>query len=165
MQWRPRSGAFFLASIWIPAIIFTMCGGFMEARLKVTTGSLGSFDCLGFEEKRELRRAYEAAHGAYNLCVLRPGYETAGVDECPEYKGLFKEWPRQLKYLQDIERRLPCAGICGGNEMRLFHEAGVPARACGPLCIRCWRTCIIRLWRKVWRSEWAVPSCSKAAKA
>lgn len=130
--WRPRSGFFFLATLWLPAIAYTVIGGFMRERTGIVKGALDSYDCLGFDEKRNLRRAYEAAQGAYNLCALRPGYETASVSDCPEYKNLEKSWKRQLDYLAATEYRLPCAGICGGSESRLWFEAGIPTQACGP---------------------------------
>mmetsp|Transcript_7074 Transcript_7074/g.15229 ORF Transcript_7074/g.15229 Transcript_7074/m.15229 type:complete len:245 (-) Transcript_7074:144-878(-) len=126
---RPKRGTFFLGSVWIPAVILAWVGGTIRERTGIASASLVNRDCNAFPEKRALHRAHEVAEDVYKTCVAE-GLMPNSIMDCPDYPTLEEDSRSQMDYLQGLEKRFPCAGICRPG-MRLWSGAGSEAPACG----------------------------------
>mmetsp|Transcript_40343 Transcript_40343/g.128204 ORF Transcript_40343/g.128204 Transcript_40343/m.128204 type:complete len:252 (-) Transcript_40343:2-757(-) len=119
-----------MTSVWVPALIFALIGGVHSFYAREAIAALESRDCYSFPEKRELQRGYEVAVELYLACTERPGLQLATVADCPRYPVLSDGWKRQFGYLQALEERFPCAGICMRGR-RIWQGSGEIAPACG----------------------------------
>jgi hypothetical protein len=145
--WHCRlSGAFYLGTVWCPAIVLICVTGAYREKLTIAQASLASSDCYGFEMKGDLQRAYDAAKDLKATCEpAYPGMSKAhSVVDCEGYGDLWGDFAVELDFLQEVEGRSPCAGICTGGQRLwdgpndyVFREttqvgvsAGAPA--CGP---------------------------------
>jgi len=120
-----------LTSVWIPVLIFALAGSRARMHGIVAMNALESRDCYAFPEKRKLHRAYLVASELRQSCVTRPGLSAASIEECPGYESAASAWARQFRYLQSLESRFPCSGVCSYGE-RLWFEPGTMAPSCGP---------------------------------
>mmetsp|Transcript_46583 Transcript_46583/g.123025 ORF Transcript_46583/g.123025 Transcript_46583/m.123025 type:complete len:264 (+) Transcript_46583:127-918(+) len=132
-----KSRAVVLAAIWVPAAILALIGGLYRARAEITAASLESRDCFAFQDKRQLQRAYQVADELWEACVNQVVLPASAdsppksVRDCPAYPGAMAEWGVQFQYLEGLESRFQCAGICHRGK-RLWNEAGQIAPSCGP---------------------------------
>lgn len=123
---RPASW-WFLASVWMPAALFVLVGGFARMQVYTVMASLDNQDCGSFAEKRDLARAHDAALLVYDQCSADPDFTY--IERCPGFDDLWRVWGHELSYLKAMERTLPCAGFCFESR-RLWYSPGSPAPAC-----------------------------------
>jgi|Transcript_45465 hypothetical protein len=126
-----------LATIWVPAALLALVGGIYRLRAEITAASLESRDCFAFKDKRELQRAYQVADELWESCVnqvILPASVDATptkITDCPAYPSAVATYGKQFAYLESLESRYQCAGICHRGK-RLWDEAGTIAPSCGP---------------------------------
>jgi len=123
---RPASW-WFLASVWIPAALFVLIGGFARTQVHLVMAALDNQDCANFAEKRELQRAHDAALSLYDQCSADADFTY--IEMCPGFEDLRRDWPREMSYLKAMEGTLPCAGFCSESR-RLWYSPGSSAPAC-----------------------------------
>mmetsp|Transcript_29788 Transcript_29788/g.47982 ORF Transcript_29788/g.47982 Transcript_29788/m.47982 type:complete len:270 (+) Transcript_29788:49-858(+) len=116
----------FLMSVWIPAFVFVAVAWHYRDGTFAVMEALQNHDCMAFAEKRPLEKAHEEAATFYRNCSDQSVFTIA---ECPRYEEVFKMAPTEMTYLQDLEKRFPCAGFCN-SARRLWEHAGHPAPAC-----------------------------------
>jgi len=130
---RPKKAPFYIFSVLIPAVAFSMVAGYMRVRADIAHNALMQRDCFVLKEQQTLHRAYMAALDFYNPCAVQyqlQGMTTPSIEQCPRYDVFAKEFPREMAYLENMESRFPCAGVCR-NGRRIFEQPGNPAPACG----------------------------------
>lgn len=117
---------FFLLSVWLPAAIFALIGGFMRSKTFVVMSALNSRDCYSFAGKRELERIYEQTLDVLDIC------DSQGVDreDCKEYHDWNNKNGYDVGYLRALELRFPCAGFCHDAERIWGDNRGTEAPAC-----------------------------------
>lgn len=121
---------FFMASLWVPFVFFAFIGGMQRADISNVVDALRSTDCNSFEEKRQLNLAYQDALAVYNNCGLYTKIGVVSIEECMQYNDVKDTWARQFQYLQALEQRFPCAGVCTPGNIRLWEGAGIAAPEC-----------------------------------
>jgi hypothetical protein len=116
----------FLMSLWSPALIFVAVAWHYRAGTFMVKEALLSSDCDAFAEKRPLEQAHDRASALYdNYC----DHSVFSITTCQHYEQTFNTAPKEMAYLQDLEKRFQCAGFCH-SARRLWEEAGMPAPAC-----------------------------------
>jgi hypothetical protein len=126
---RPLNPFFYLGTMLIPAILFAYIGLEIHSHAGVAGEALINRDCFHYPQKLGLQRAYMSALEFYMPCKVQfPGHTS--VAHCPGYDQLLRTFPKEMPYLQGLEWRFPCAGICR-NADRLWSNAGAPAPTCG----------------------------------
>jgi len=131
---------FLLTSVWAPAAVFAFVAIMYRQRINYAIQTLPGPECYDTPEKKGLDMAYNAANELYSHCQGADAHplgkgvvdQVASVKECTRYQEIEREYGRELRYLETLEQRLPCAGICYGHR-RLFVHPGVQAPACGPI--------------------------------
>lgn len=149
LRLKPASW-WFLASVWLPAALFVLVGGFARTQVHTVMASLDNQDCGSFAEKRDLQRAHAAANLLYSECSIDPAFTQ--IEMCPGFDDLLRDWPRELSYLKSMERMLPCSGFCSQSR-RLWYSPGTPAPACS-LYVAQWLygayvQCMVVMWYNV----------------
>eukprot|EP00413_Alexandrium_margalefii_P003386 CAMPEP_0204512654 /NCGR_PEP_ID=MMETSP0661-20131031/1071_1 /ASSEMBLY_ACC=CAM_ASM_000606 /TAXON_ID=109239 /ORGANISM="Alexandrium margalefi, Strain AMGDE01CS-322" /LENGTH=252 /DNA_ID=CAMNT_0051517779 /DNA_START=55 /DNA_END=813 /DNA_ORIENTATION=+ len=129
------SSGIVMATLWVPMAVYACISLRHLLEASAAIEALEDMDCYAFEGKRHLQRAYEVAEELYTSCTERPGMELAPVRECPGYSALADAWEREFLYLQALEVRFPCAGICRHGR-RLWEGAGRLAPACGRFAVQ-----------------------------
>eukprot|EP00929_Paragymnodinium_shiwhaense_P036261 TRINITY_DN19452_c0_g1_i1.p2 TRINITY_DN19452_c0_g1~~TRINITY_DN19452_c0_g1_i1.p2 ORF type:complete len:249 (-),score=48.85 TRINITY_DN19452_c0_g1_i1:38-784(-) len=130
---RPKKWPFYLFSVLIPAVVFACVAGVIRVRSDTAHNALMQRDCFVMKEQMTLHRAYMAAMDFYIPCATQwqlQGYSTPTINQCAHYEVFAKDYPQEMHYLQNMEMRFPCAGICR-NGRRIFDKPGNPAPACG----------------------------------
>lgn len=117
-SWQP-TGAL-LVSALLPCAAFLAVGVHYSSQTAVAIGSLQSRDCFGFDEKRDLQRAYQVALDLYSNCAAARA-DGVSVAECPGYMAASEQWGRQFLYLQTLETQFQCGGICHRGR-RLWNQ-------------------------------------------
>lgn len=134
-----RSTRLILPSVWLPcALILLSCSAYQWNTEHAET-ALFNRDCYAFETKRDLNRAYQVAEEIYDACVLLPGLAIEGVSvgDCPQYAVAKEKWGLQFRYLESLEQRFHCAGVCRSQtSKRLWFDAGMPAPSCALFAIQ-----------------------------
>lgn len=133
--WTVPRGWFFFASVLIPCVFFAFIAGSYRERTMVVEGALMNPDCHAFWEKRDLQKAHETALFLYRNCsrqAEREDWVIQSVTQCPSYPLVMYQMDlvREFSYLQSLEARFPCAGICGGEHTRLWSNPGTKAPSC-----------------------------------
>lgn len=132
---RPTS-RFLLVSVGVPAATLAVTGLVWRVRIDAAVTALGSPECFALPAKHQLHLAYAAADELYGICqtLMRDAsgdpQQVLSIWDCVHYEEASKEWGRQFGYLESLERRFPCAGICYGGR-RLWHDADTLAPPCG----------------------------------
>jgi hypothetical protein len=116
----------FLLSVWVPAFVFVAVAWHYRDGTFMVSEALLSSDCNAFAEKRPLEQAHDKATALYDTCF---DHTVFSITECPHYQEVFNIAPREMAYLQDLEKRFQCSGFCH-SARRLWEEAGAPAPAC-----------------------------------
>lgn len=127
---RPRPAGLILGSLLTPCVVFILVGQHYGTMTDIAVTTLRSRDCFVLEEKRELQRAYEVATQIYRSCVGTATREVS-VARCPGYEEAAKEHGRQFSYLESLEARFPCAGICHRGIRLWEQDHGMEAPSCG----------------------------------
>lgn len=130
---RPKKPMFYIFSIIIPAVVFTLVAGAVRMKADVAHNALMQRDCFLLKDQQNLHRAYMAALDFYQPCAVTSGLQGSpmpSITECPRYLTFEKDFHREMTYLENMESRFPCAGICR-NGRRIFDKPGNPAPACG----------------------------------
>jgi hypothetical protein len=127
---RPRPTGLILASVLTPCVVFILVGQHYATHTEVAVTTLRSRDCFALDEKKELARAHQVAEQIYRGCA-EAASGTASVAGCPGYKEAAEQHGRQFDYLESLELRFPCSGICHRG-LRLWGlDHGMEAPSCG----------------------------------
>jgi len=119
----------FLMTLWAPAVFFIFLSYYYKDQLRLVSGALENQDCFAFTEKRYLHQSYVKAVEVYNDCSEHN--LVSSIRDCPHYYDISIDWALEWDYLQDLEARFYCTGICGSGR-RIWEHAGAPAPSCGP---------------------------------
>ncbi|CAK0868499.1 unnamed protein product [Prorocentrum cordatum] len=139
---RPRPTGLILASVLTPCVVFILVGAHYASHTEVAVTTLRSRDCFALDDKKELARAHQVAEQIYRGCA-EAVLGTASVAGCPGYREAAEQYgrcrgrqltssgARQFDYLESLEVRFPCAGICHRG-LRLWGPGrGQEAPSCG----------------------------------
>lgn len=134
-----RSTSLILPSVWLPCMMIGVAASGFHWNVENAEHALFNRDCYAFENKRKLNRAYQVAEEIYDECVLRPGLalEMVSVRDCPLYTENLPKWAPEWRYLESLEQRFHCAGVCRSQPAkRLWDNAGVEAPNCALFAIQ-----------------------------
>jgi len=120
--------AFFIASFWIPGVIFASLGGVYRQRTMNLVAELQNPDC-DFQAKVDLQNSYIVAEELWQACEKSVPFTPASIIECPQYGEISSDHKAHFSYLRSLEYRFPCSGLCTGGE-RLWHDAGKATEGC-----------------------------------
>lgn len=123
---RPGSTAL-VASALLPAILLAYVGASLRDTAGAAKTALYDRDCTAFDAKQDL---YETQRKLEHMLSTCGAVAPSSVRECPWFSDFFKEHREQVQYLESLEYRFDCAGICR-HSPRLFFNAGVNAPSCG----------------------------------
>jgi hypothetical protein len=119
---------FFLLSMWIPGFGFAGIGMYYWSESYVAVNALRSSNCTqDFLPKAELQISYNSGQDLYHACHAMV---IDSIEDCVQYDNVYDMSPEDFAYLQGLERRFQCAGICNSG-VRLWEQAGTSAPACG----------------------------------
>eukprot|EP00928_Gymnodinium_smaydae_P023616 TRINITY_DN1941_c0_g1_i3.p3 TRINITY_DN1941_c0_g1~~TRINITY_DN1941_c0_g1_i3.p3 ORF type:complete len:128 (-),score=31.46 TRINITY_DN1941_c0_g1_i3:61-444(-) len=87
---------------------------------------------MAYDVKQDIYRTQRKLDRVFSSCVAAagPGGAPSSVRACAGFTDVFNVAPRQVEYLESMEYRFDCAGICRHSQ-RLFFNAGINAPACG----------------------------------
>jgi len=134
-----RSTSLILPSVWLPCMMIGVAASGFHWNVENAEHQLFNRDCYAFEVKRNLNRAYQVAEDIYDQCVLRPGLgmEQVSVRDCPFYDDALPKWGAEFRYLESLEQRFHCAGVCRSQPgKRLWDNAGTEAPNCALFAIQ-----------------------------
>lgn len=128
----PRSKCFFIGTFLAPALIFAFVGARTMSLTAAATHAMQHRDCRAFAPKRGLSRAYKLASELRTSCYGSPHSEGI-LGQCGgAYRGLKEAHSREFQYLEGLERRLQCTGICSAGSSPLWVRSAKGVRT--PSC-------------------------------
>jgi len=137
---RPTSTLFQLG-FWVPALVLTASAVVYTMELAAARNAMASAECLASPAKSQLNLAYNSANEFFTICQTIRGQppgkasEVENIADCRDYEHMLDEWGNDFRYLEAVESRFPCAGMCY-NARRLWYDTGALAPNCSPFILQ-----------------------------